>query len=82
MEERARAERGIINARGIIGIGGGPWKLCVGIPMGPLMGGPQCRLSILRNGNVPCHYFRNFPVNFKIFQRRLSILRNGNVPCH
>ena len=24
---------------------------------GPLMGGPQCRLSILRNGNVPCHYF-------------------------
>ena len=30
--------------------------------VGPLMGGPQCRLSILRNGNVPCHYFRNFPV--------------------
>ena len=20
-------------------------------------GGPQCRLSILRNGNVPCDYF-------------------------
>ena len=34
--------------------------------VGPLMGGPHCRLSILRNGNVPCRYFRNFPVNFKI----------------
>ena len=22
--------------------------------MGPLTGGPQCRLLILRNGNVPC----------------------------
>ena len=25
--------------------------------VGPLMGGPQCHLSILRNGNVPCRYF-------------------------
>ena len=32
--------------------------------------------------NVPCHYFRNFPVNFKIVQCRLSILRNDNVQCH
>ena len=48
---------------------------------GPLMGDPQCRLSILRNGNVPCRYFRNFPVDFKIAQCRLLILRNGNVPC-
>ena len=32
---------------------------------GPLMGGPQCRLSIFKNGNVPCCYFRNFPVDFK-----------------
>ena len=31
----------------------------------PLMGGPQCRLSILRNGNVPCRYFLNVPVYFK-----------------
>ena len=23
---------------------------------GPLMGGPQCGLSNLRNGNVPCRY--------------------------
>ena len=22
--------------------------------LGPLMGGPQCRMSILRNGNVAC----------------------------
>ena len=50
--------------------------------VGPLMGGLQCRLSILRNGNVPCNYFRNVLVHFKIVQRRLSILRNGNVPCH
>ena len=46
------------------------------------MGGPQCRLSILRNGNVPCHYFLDFPVDFKIVQYHLSILRQGNVPCH
>ena len=31
---------------------------------GPLMVGPQCRLSILRNGNVPSHFcFINFPVD-------------------
>ena len=45
-------------------------------------GGPQCRLSILRNGIVPCHCFRTVPVDFKIVQCRLSNLRNGNVPCH
>ena len=33
---------------------------------GPLMGGPQCRLSILKNGNVPCRNFFNVPVDFKI----------------
>ena len=33
---------------------------------GPLMGGPQCRLSILRNGNVPFGYFKHFPVDFNI----------------
>ena len=26
----------------------------------------QCRLSIVRNDNVPCHSFLNFPVDFKI----------------
>ena len=49
--------------------------------LGPLMGGPQCRLSILRKGYVHCQYFRNFPLDFKIVQCRLSILRNGNVHC-
>ena len=34
------------------------------------------------NGNVPCHYFLNFPVDFKIVHCRLSNLRNDNVPCH
>ena len=24
--------------------------------LGPLMGGPQCRMSNLRNVNVPCHF--------------------------
>ena len=47
--------------------------------MGPLTGGPQCRLSILRNGNVPCRLFLNVPVDFKVPQCRLSILRNGPV---
>ena len=46
------------------------------------MGGPQCRLSILRNGNVPCRYFLNSPVNFKIVQCRLPILRKDNVHCY
>ena len=45
------------------------------------MGGPQCRLSILMNGNVPCRYFITFPVDFRIALCCLSILRNGNVPC-
>ena len=44
------------------------------VVLGPLMGGPQCRLSILRNGNVPCRYFGILPVDFKIALSRLSIL--------
>ena len=44
------------------------------------MGGTQCRLSILRNDDVPCCYFQIFPVDFEIVQCRLSILRNDNVP--
>ena len=46
------------------------------------MGGPQCRLSILKNDNVPCRYFLNVPVDLKIAQCHLSILRNGKIPCH
>ena len=33
---------------------------------GALDGGPQCRLSILRNDYVPCRYFRNVSGNFEI----------------
>ena len=42
-------------------------------------GGIQCRLSILRNGNVPCHYFLNVPVDFKVVQCPLSNLRKCHV---
>ena len=35
----------------------------------------QCRLSILRNVNVPCRYFSNVPDDFKGVQCRLSNLR-------
>ena len=45
------------------------------------MGGSQCHLSILINGNVSRRYFLNVPVDFKIVQCHLSILRNDNVPC-
>ena len=45
---------------------------------GPLMGGPQCRLSILRKVNVPCHYFLFLSVNFKRVQCHLSNLRIDN----
>ena len=48
--------------------------------MGPLMGeGAQCRLSSLRNGNVPCQYFVNVPVDFKVVQCCLSNLRKCHV---
>ena len=33
--------------------------------LGPSTGDPQCRMSILRNGNVPCRYFCNFHVDFR-----------------
>ena len=46
--------------------------------MEPLVGGPQCCMSILRK--VPCRYFCNFHVNFKIAKCRMSNLRKG--PCH
>ena len=46
---------------------------------GPLDGVPQCGISILRNGNVPCRCIKKFPVDFKIVRYRMSILRKG--PC-
>ena len=33
---------------------------------GALDGGPQCRLSNLRNGNVPCRYLCISHVDFKV----------------
>ena len=39
----------------------------------------QCRLSILRNDNVPCRYFSNVPVDFKVVQCSLSNLRKRCV---
>ena len=39
----------------------------------------QCRLSILRNANVPCLYFSNVPVDFKVVRCRLSNLRKRRV---
>ena len=43
------------------------------------MGGPRCRLSILRNGNIPCRYFSNVPVEFRVVKCRLSNLRKRRV---
>ena len=38
-------------------------------------GDGQCCLSFLRNGIVPCQYFLNVPVGFKVVQCRLLNLR-------
>ena len=40
------------------------------------MGGPQCRLSILRNDHVPCHYFCNVHGDFKKVLCRMSNLKD------
>ena len=57
--------------------------------MGPLMGSPHCRLLILRNGNVLCHFFQNFavdlkkspmsPVDFEKWQCSLSLFSKVRV---
>ena len=47
---------------------------------GPLAGGPQCRMSNLRNGYVNCHNFSNVHVDFKMLPCRMSNLRN--CLCH
>ena len=44
------------------------------------MRGPKCRMSILRNGNVPCYYFCNIHVDFKISLMLHVEFRNG--PCY
>ena len=47
---------------------------------GFLDGGPQCRMSDLRNPHVPCHYICYFHVDLKMSPCHMSILRN-NI-CH
>ena len=81
---KVRAENEAGRTQGGVGYGKGrgSWGAGPGAWWGPLMGGPQCRLSILGNGNVPCRYFKHFPVDFRIVPCPLSILRKVNVPCH
>ena len=50
-------------------------RMNMGVPRA-LDGGPQCRLSILRNAHVPCNYFFNFHVDFKKALCRMSKLIN------
>ena len=49
------------------------------ISIGPLTGGPQCRMSNLINPHVPCHFCCCFHVHLKIVPCRMLILRNGHV---
>ena len=42
------------------------------VGVGALAGGPQCRMSIVRNAHVPFRYFCNFHVNFKKVPCRMS----------
>ena len=39
----------------------------------------QCRLSIVKNGNVPCHVCFKFSVVLRMVLFRLSNLRKGRV---
>ena len=55
--------------------------------LGPLTGGPKCHMTNLRNGNVNCHYFFNFHVDFQKVSCHMLNLRNdlcrvGNIFCH
>ena len=52
---------------------------------GPLMGGPQCRMSILRNGNIArlCRLFS--PMSHVKFKKRpypMSLYFHPHVTCH
>ena len=42
---------------------------------------PKYCTYILRNGHIPCLYFCNFHVNFKMFPCPMLILRNS-MSCH
>ena len=41
---------------------------------GPLMGGPQCHMSILRNGNVAYHCRLFSPMSHFEFKKRLCLM--------
>ena len=45
-----------------------------------LTGGPQSRMSNLRNDYVTCHYFYHFHVDLKLVSCLMSMLRNDQ--CH
>ena len=67
---------------GRVGTGGlGSFSVKVGHlgHLGAIDGGPQCPLSILRNGNVPYRYSRNFPVALKIGQCCLKPIFHCNA---
>ena len=52
------------------------------IVWGPLIGGHQHRLSLLRNEYVPCHYFSNCPGNLKIVHCHLLMSKSDNITFH
>ena len=67
--DRSPGVWGSLGGGGWGGVGGGGGGLDLPMPyaqVGPLTGGPQCRMSNLRNGYVPCHYFKNVHVDFKM----------------
>ena len=55
------------------GLGGSLCRLKPMTDVGPLMGGPQCHMSILRNDNVACPCRLFYPMSHVEFKNR---------PCH
>ena len=56
----------------------GAWKLVRGCKQNHMGGGggcPQCRMSILRNGNAPCHYLSKWHVN----KKNIKIMYDSNI---
>ena len=55
-------------------------------PLGPLAGGSQCHMSILRKGNVALSNFKNAPFTVVFFNpmSHVTIFINpmSHVPCH
>ena len=51
------------------------------LPLGPLMGASQCRMSILRNGSVACHCRLFSPMSHVKFKKRLCHMSLIFCPC-